>query len=306
MKHSILYLIITLLASSVALSNPSEILRLEGFKDPLLQAIFENDIEKIEALVRDRAVNLEVIEQGNFPLLAAARLQNMEALALLLAAGANPNQMLATGHCALFTLANVGNIGLFKLLLASGANLNLQTESGATALHVAAYNGQWDMARFLLSLDGIEIDSGTLEGYSVLWLALISGQTEFAREMLRRGANINRTNKEGQTYLHFAAELGDIELARTLLELGADPTIIDHLGFYARDLANVNGHAEIFRLISDGALLTLVSLEADMPVILLGGDVDLDLEPLTLMACPFARQSSASKWLIRGTGNKPY
>ena len=42
------------------------------------------------------------------------------------------------------------------------------------------------------------------------------------RQLLRRGANVNRRNEEGNTPLHFCVAAGHAELAAYLVSKGAD------------------------------------------------------------------------------------
>ena len=48
---------------------------------------------------------------------------------------------------------------------------------------------------------------------------------EVASELVRRGAEVNKTNKEGSSALHVATERRNLELMKQLLVAGADPEL---------------------------------------------------------------------------------
>lgn len=52
----------------------------------------------------------------------------------------------------------------------------------------------------------------------------------FAREVIRRGINVNQQDYKGQTPLHVAASYHDTEIVREILKRGADVSLADKYG----------------------------------------------------------------------------
>ncbi|KAF6814066.1 ankyrin repeat protein [Colletotrichum sojae] len=69
------------------------------------------------------------------------------------------------------------------------------------------------------------------EGESTpLLSAVMRGNLEIARLLIKGGGKVDAKNRSGKTALHFAVERGDTVATRTLLDLGADITIPDSSG----------------------------------------------------------------------------
>tara|TARA_R110001592_G_scaffold18816_14_gene77850 strand:+ start:53790 stop:54098 length:309 start_codon:yes stop_codon:yes gene_type:complete len=83
--------------------------------------------------------------------------------------------------------------------------------AGSAPLHAAAYNGHIDIINMLIS----------------------------------SGANVNSTNRIGQTALHISAQYGYIDIVRSLLDAGADRTIRDNDGHTAVDLAKYHARVPV-------------------------------------------------------------
>ncbi|WP_318217701.1 ankyrin repeat domain-containing protein [Streptomyces sp. SCL15-6] len=61
-------------------------------------------------------------------------------------------------------------------------------------------------------------------GDSLVMLAAYHGHAGAVRELLTRGADVDRVNDRGQTPLAGAAFKGETDVAKALLEAGADPS----------------------------------------------------------------------------------
>jgi len=85
------------------------------------------------------------------------------------------------------------------------------------------------------------LDSG---GVSI-WEVVASGDKNGLRLLLARGADVNQTNKSGQTPLILAVVSGQARLLPALLEAGADPLLHDNTGLNAIDWAERKGLIEL-------------------------------------------------------------
>jgi ankyrin repeat protein len=67
---------------------------------------------------------------------------------------------------------------------------------------------------------------------------------------------INAQDVEGDTPLHDAAKYGHVKVVQTLLKAGADPSIFNHNGKLAADLATANGKDAVAAMLVAGFDLT--------------------------------------------------
>ena len=119
------------------------------------------------------------------PLVAAARDGDNARVLFLLRQGANVN---AEHGAALMVAADSGKLSTVKLLLKQGANLHINDHNGyVTPLEAATENGYTDVAAYLI----------------------------------RRGANANARNDEGEGPLDIADHMGCKDIAALLRKAGA-------------------------------------------------------------------------------------
>ena len=91
--------------------------------------------------------------------------------------------------------ARQGDLESAKLLLAAGANPNDTGPDGMTALVLASYSGHGDVAAFLLSKDASP--NAADAGYAALHTAVLRGDVELVKTLLKYGANPNARITQG-------------------------------------------------------------------------------------------------------------
>jgi ankyrin repeat protein len=162
---------------------------------------------------------------------------SLQLIDLLLKAGANPNlqlklfppyrslrddrgadALLTVGATPLLRAAKGGDLAAIKLLLAHGANVELPTATGISPLLAAAGVGS-------SALD-------TRGRYKTQPQAVSAVQA-----LLDGGANINETDRSGQTALHGAASWGWNDVVKTLADRHANLLAKDGRGRTAADVA---------------------------------------------------------------------
>lgn len=125
------------------------------------------------------------------------------------------------------------NLEMVKILIEAGANPNSDQES--LPLHVAAFNGNFDILRYLLSKGAALTHPVT--GWTALHSAASGGHIEIADYLIAQGVNINSQDEDGQTPLMYASEY-PIPLVKLLVSKGAELNLIDASGETALDWAN--------------------------------------------------------------------
>lgn len=150
--------------------------------------------------------------------------------------------------------AREGDIATARLLVGAGADVNAIAGDGKDALGLAIFNGNYDLASFLVDSRS-KVNQADTQGFTPLFWAVDRRNMETApnfpwivtadplpliRKLLDAGANpnalVNNTPRArmraGSPRIVFATALmraafaGDFELTKLLLSKGADPTIV--------------------------------------------------------------------------------
>ncbi|KAL7307157.1 hypothetical protein TKK_0000881 [Trichogramma kaykai] len=107
------------------------------------------------------------------------------------------------GWTPLHWTVRFGNKDGASLLLRRGADVNLANNEGSTPLHISSKGyGRFDTTKMLLDDEECEVDARDRWGNTALHLALGHSQSRAAESLLRRDADPNAANEEGETPLH--------------------------------------------------------------------------------------------------------
>lgn len=101
-----------------------------------------------------------------------------------------------------------------KALLAQGSDPNVRYQNGQPALMRAVVDGAWKVFDVIAADKRTDVNAENPAGETPLMYLAIAGQTERAKQLIARGAQVNRL---GWTPLHYAASKGQMEMARLLL-----------------------------------------------------------------------------------------
>jgi ankyrin repeat protein len=165
-------------------------------------------------------------------------------------------------------------------LLQRGFDPNTLDPKGFPGLYLALQEPAPHVAEVLIDWPKTNIEWRSTKDESALMMAALKGQTELARKLVDKGADVN---KPGWAPLHYAATRGHLQImdlllenhayivaespnkstplmmaafygtpeaVRLLLEAGADPTLRNELGLSAIDFANRAGRADVAAMIS--------------------------------------------------------
>nr|XP_043632115.1 putative ankyrin repeat protein RF_0381 [Erigeron canadensis] len=178
-------------------------------------------------------------EDGETPLIHAARQGHTTTVKYFIEYGADPSFSSELGATALHHVAGIGHIELMELLISSGVDVNSQSESG-TPLIWAAGHGQQDAVKLLLEHKAdpnIETD----DGITPLLSTVAAGSLPCLELLVEAGAKVNII-AGGATPLHIAADIGNSELIMCLLKAGADPNMTDEDGQKPVQVAAARGN----------------------------------------------------------------
>jgi len=249
-------------------------------------AVRHDDVATAELLIKAGADVRATNRYGVTPITLAATNGNTAMVEKLLNGGADVNTATPGGETVLMTAARTGKTDLAKLLLDRGANVNAGDSVHAqTPLMWAVTENHTDMVKLLLAR-GANINAHTTVtvpkgeyvparaggasgagiirqralptadgGMTPLLFAVRDGNSEMARLLLDKGADISWSSGNHTSPLLIAIINGQVGLASYLLERGADPNTADAYGraalFAAIDLRNFN-HDKYGDLPTDG------------------------------------------------------
>ncbi|PHT41066.1 hypothetical protein CQW23_19920 [Capsicum baccatum] len=205
----------------------------------LIFAAREGKTELCKYLVEELKVDVnEKDEEGETPVLHAARHGHTATVHYLIEQGADPATPSASGATALHHAAGNGHIEVVKLLLSKGVNVDFQSDAG-TPLMWAAGLGHEDVVEVLLE-HGANLHAQTDDDNCPLISAVAANSLPCVELLVKAGANVN-VKAGDATPLLIAAHNGSTEIINCLLQAGADPNAEDEDGNKPIQLAATSG-----------------------------------------------------------------
>jgi len=181
------------------------------------------------------------------PLMRAAERGRLKEVRSLLSSGVDVNASLGYGGTALMLAASEGHLEIVKALLAAGANPN---SIGGT-LHYGGFiawmsalnrcNTNWLEIFDAMLAAGVELNPTIDVYFSPLGYAISKQQDSAMIEALvKRGANVNIKDSEGETPLMLAVRFSSTDVVRTLIDAGADVNAKNKKGESVLVIAEMN------------------------------------------------------------------
>ena len=139
-------------------------------------------------------------------------------VAALLGGGADAGARDAAQGTALYCCASGGHIEIARMLVEAGCPPSACVIAGQQAIHFASQNNHPAFVEWLLDQE-VAVDPRTSQGKCTpLHYACMRGSVEAAAVLLRRGADPNAADVDGQSCLSYAASAGSLKLVRLLLQ----------------------------------------------------------------------------------------
>jgi ankyrin repeat protein len=129
-----------------------------------------------------------------------ARVENM------LKAGIDPNAQTTMGNRPLLIAAKKNNPKLLEILIGQGAKVDIRDRSGLTPLMAASSMGLDQNVEVLISA-GAKVNARDEKGSTALIWAAISGQPKVVEILLAHGADRKIKNKDGHTALSLSKRI---------------------------------------------------------------------------------------------------
>ncbi|XP_046565963.1 histone-lysine N-methyltransferase EHMT2-like [Haliotis rubra] len=144
-----------------------------------------------------------------------------------------------------------GHRDVVELLVSRGADVSLVDDNGNNTLDWACVGGDRKTVEFVLSLDGVDINSrgGRWNRTPVMWAAL-GGHRDVVEFLVSRGADVSLVDDNGDNILHWACWGGDRETVKFVLSLGGvDVNAWNNRGQTATDVARGRRHPQLSDLL---------------------------------------------------------
>ncbi|XP_048259222.1 inversin-B-like [Haliotis rufescens] len=126
------------------------------------------------------------------------------------------------GNTAVMLSCQNDNYDQLVILLEQGATVSDHDKYGRTALHHCVENTETECAELLLQTDTSLLNTPDKEGLTPLHMAAITGNSNFLRLLLKKGANLTCRDQEGHTVVHWATVTGHTECLEILIDHDAD------------------------------------------------------------------------------------
>lgn len=157
---------------------------------------------------------------------AAALHDRADVITPLVARGHALNARDEDGNTPLMLAARAKSLHALNTLLDSGADPLVRNNDIETALHMAARHGDCAIMDRLLAQDevrrAVNEHRTYRDGMSPLMEAADNNRADAATRLVQAGANVNQCDSRGRSALRIAVQGGHVEAASALVALGAD------------------------------------------------------------------------------------
>nr|WP_243435859.1 ankyrin repeat domain-containing protein [Acanthopleuribacter pedis] len=225
----------------------------------LMIAVLRNQRDILDILVQEGADINSLNAGGISPLFWAIVTGDRQMVAQMLAFRANVNLRSPLGKTPLMFAAGFGFEDICLLLINAGAETNAIDRTGNSSLTYAVRLGRKKCVSLLLQQPHVKLNPKPYQTHTPLLMAIQAGDTDVVRMLVKRGADINHPNKQGETPVCAAVRQDRPEVLALLLRYKPDlSAAYPRSGNTALHLAVIQNHeAMVRRLIAADAPLHL-------------------------------------------------
>ncbi len=215
--------------------KPPVVHKAKKFLNEVFVAVITDNFSRAEEILKNsnfKYINAINDNSGSTLLHLVAEKFDYSFAEFLLKNGADPNQKNRLGQTPLHIAASEGERSFVELLLANKADINARDDQGNTPISAAiqiSFPGEGYVEVFLKHPD-LNPSAVNADGQSLVHLALAQNFPDFARELIRLGADVNTADAKGRTALHWAAIREATLFAEFLIKEGADINAKDESG----------------------------------------------------------------------------
>ena len=174
---------------------------------PLIAAIHEKDMPKIESITKSNAsLDERACGEGETALTEAIAEDTSVIPRIIISAGASVNISDNNGVTPLMYAAWYCREELVPLLLEKGAEVNAVDSDGTTALMQSVQNCPHGGTAALLLRAGAKINLSSKAGDTALTIASFYGNEHAVEVLVANGADLNQTTREGKNALMIARD----------------------------------------------------------------------------------------------------
>ena len=179
----------------------------EQLNEKLLEAIENNYVKEVKALVQERA-NVDTKDSDDRTVLMWATYGGfLDIIKLLVEKGADVNAKTIFGWTALMYAVKCDsldiNIDIVELLIEKGADVNARCEEDWTVLMWAANTEYLNLVKFLIE-NGADVNAKNKFSRTALMYATQRNSHDIVKLLIEKGADVNAKNKNGETALTMA------------------------------------------------------------------------------------------------------
>lgn len=215
-----------------------------SWETPLCVAV-QHDRQEIVRLLVDRGAPVEpASDDACSPLAQVAAHSSGELVRLLLSAGANPNARTERDGTPLEAAAREHKIENMRLLIEAGADPNAVNRDGEAYLPTYGFFNP-SVTQELIRV-GASVDATARDGQTALMGACKYGYRAAAELLLEAGADPNRKDNAGDTPLMHAVRGGFVDCIPLLATHGVDTAATNNQGKTARDLVTGQNAVYLF------------------------------------------------------------
>lgn len=191
----------------------------------------------------DRSVNVTVVSEDQLLFINAVDRDRADVVSEMLKKGVSPNLICKNNEPALVRALRMDSRRVAEVLIqAPGINLDEETEYGENAVMLAAFAGNLRLVRQLVER-GARINK--VVGWTALHYAATEGHNDIVVYLLGEGANVNTRTENGVSALYMAARKPSREVVMTLLRAGAYRDVCNDKGQSPADAARAAGDAQL-------------------------------------------------------------